>query len=407
MSTLTLLVLFGLCVLLQGFFSGSEIALVSADRVRLETRADQGHRGSALALRLLAQPTWALGTCLIGTNLCMISAATIGAILVSRHLGWPGAAAALCVIPITLTFGEMVPKVVYQHHANRLVGVLVFPLRAFATLLSPVLWCLERITDKMEATQGGHSPRAITREEIALLLDDVQDERLTASDKDIIRRVLEFGDATVEDAMVPLIEVVAIEQGESCAQAVRRMEESGHSRLPIYDDRIDHITGILLHQDLILEENWGRKVQELSRSPIFVPESKGVDQMLLELRRRRRRMAVAVDEYGGAVGIITVEDLVEEIVGDIEDESDPSRQLVVQTGPRSWVALGRAEREHLLEACGLVLPDGDLETLAGCMLILTGRIPRTGDHVELDKFTLTVRAASDRAILEVGIRAHR
>ena len=152
------------------------------------------------------------------------------------------------------------------------------------------------------------------------------------------------------------------------------------------------------------EEDWTKPITEIARPPLFVPESKRVDHLLLDLRRARLRMAVAVDEYGGSVGIITVEDLLEEIVGDIEDELDREKARVRRVGEREWLALGHAEREHLTDQVGLDLPDGDYETIAGFILSQTGRIPKAGEQVEAQGHLLTVNKANERAIQEVHIR---
>jgi CBS domain containing-hemolysin-like protein len=203
--------------------------------------------------------------------------------------------------------------------------------------------------------------------------------------------------------MVPLISVVALPCGTSLADAARRMTETGHSRLPVYRDRIDQIVGIIIHQDLLGATDWAAPVEAVCRPAFFVPETKRVDELLAEMRSRRQRIAVAVDEYGGAVGIITAEDLLEEIVGDIHDETDRSGAMVRRTGERTWLASGRAEGEHLEAAAGLLLPEGQYETLAGFLLARLGRIPQVGDGLTVEPFRLSVTKASDRAILEVLI----
>jgi CBS domain containing-hemolysin-like protein len=185
------------------------------------------------------------------------------------------------------------------------------------------------------------------------------------------------------------------------------MAESGHSRLPVYGDRVDGIDRVVLHQDLLTATDWGAPVSSVAREAHFVPETKRVDELLLEMRRRRHRMVIAVDEYGGAVGLITVEDLLEEIVGEIEDESDKDPLLVRRSGEREWVASGRAEREHIEEACGLMLPDGDFETVAGFLLARLGRVPTVGESVRAEGFVVMVSKASQRAVTEVTLRRDR
>jgi CBS domain containing-hemolysin-like protein len=398
MSTALLVTLILVLLPMSGFFSGSEIALVSADRFKLRTDADRGRRGSAIALKMLEQPTRMLGTCLVGTNLCAISIATFGTQIILKHTDVHPSFAFLLVVPFTLTLGEMVPKAVYQHHADTLVPYVVFPLQLLSWVIAPVLWGFDIIT----RTANGERP--VTRADIQVLLDATNDPKLSAADKAMIRRVFAFTEAVVEDAMVPLIHVVAVAGQTSIADAAASMIQSGHSRLPVYEERVDDITGVVIHQDLMNEEDWSKPVSEICRTPLFVPETKRVDHLLLDLRRARLRMAVAVDEYGGSVGIITVEDLLEEIVGEIEDESDREKARVRRVGEREWLAVGHAEREHLEATAGLVLPDGDFETVAGFILTHTGRIPKVGEQLDEQGYLLTVNKANERAILEVHVR---
>ena len=403
MTTLAVLALIGGVLLpLSGFFSGSEIALVSADRMKLRADAERGRRGSILALQMLQNPTRMLSTCLVGTNLVAICIATLGTQLVLTNTNVHPSLAFLLVVPVTLTFGEMIPKAVYQHHADTLVPYIVIPLQFLSWILSPALWLFDRIARLSGG--AGHDERPVTRADIQVLLDATDDPNRSDADKAMIRRVFEFTEAVVEDAMVPLIHVVAVPEDITVADAAARMIESGHSRLPVYRERVDDITGVVLHQDLMNEGDWTKPISQIARPPLFVPESKRVDHLLLDLRRARLRMAVAVDEYGGSVGIITVEDLLEEIVGDIEDELDREKARVRRVGEREWLALGHAEREHLVDQVGLDLPDGDYETIAGFILSQTGRIPKAGEQVEAQGHLLTVNKANERAIQEVHIR---
>lgn len=405
MSDGLLLATFILLIFLEGFFSGSEIALVSADRLQLREQAAQGRLGAILALKLLAKPAWALGTCLVGTNLSAISASTLVAGLVTTRLGLPAAAAAAFVVPLTLTFGEMVPKALYQHHANVLAPIVSLLLYPLSVVLRPALWVLDRISHALGG--GEHGSKGISRRELQLLLEGGRSRDLSPEDRKLMSRVLAFNEGTVEDAMVPLIEVMALPDGATINEAARRMTESGHSRLPVYRDRIDGIIGIVLHQDIIAAPDWSQPLATLLRAPMFVPETKRIDQLLVEMRRLKQRMAVAIDEYGGAVGIITIEDVLEELVGEIEDESDRPDALVRRVGEREWLAAGRAEREHLEHSAGLVLPDGGFETMAGYVLAVLGRVPTAGEQLTVGRFTLTILKASDRAISEVRVRLER
>ena len=398
--TITLILL---CFILEGFFSGSEIALVSADRLKLQSDAESGRRGAKLALSMLERPAYTLGTCLVGTNLCTIAAATLATSMVAGFTNAPAWLPVLIVWPLTLTIGEMLPKAVYQHHADKVVQVVVFPLRALSVVFTPFLMLIDGVA-RLTGSSLSEDDRTVTRQELRLLLETTRAPNLTADDRQLIRRVFAFNEATVEDAMVPLIEVVAVPRHATIAEAARRMVETGHSRLPLYDGRVDRICAIVLHQELLTTDDWDAPVSSVCRDPYFVPETKRADELLLEMRRQRQRMAVVVDEYGGAVGIITAEDILEEIVGEIEDESDRARPLVRRVGEREWLASGRAEREHIHHACNLALPDGDFETIAGFVLARLGRVPVAGETVQVGTFVLVVAKASDRAVLEVKIR---
>lgn len=398
-----------LCFLVEGFFSGSEIALVSADRLKLQGDADAGRRGSARALKMLDRPAWSLGTCLLGTNLCTQTATFLAASLVvqvgapSWLPDWTVALLPVAIVtPLTLTLGEMVPKTVYQHHADRVLPVLAYPLWALSLLLSVPLFLIDLLA---RALGGGlaDDDKPVTRQELRLLLESGRTANLTPDDRNLIKRVFAFTEATVEDAMVPLIEVNAVSAQHSVAEAAEKMVATGHSRLPIYDTRIDNVCGVVLHQDLLMTEDWDAPLLAVSREAYFVPETKRADELLFEMRRNRQRLAVVVDEYGGAVGIITAEDILEELVGEIEDESDPRRPLVRRTGEQVWLASGRAEREHLQAATGLGLPDGDFETLAGFVLEQLGRVPKPGQRLRYRGFVIVVTQASDRAVLELQV----
>lgn len=410
MTTPVLLGVLLACLVCEGFFSGSEIAVVSADRLNLRTEAEKGGRGAALALRLLERPTWLLGTCLIGTNLATITGATVSAVLVARHLGLPEAAAVVFFWPLTLTFGELVPKAVYQHHADRLAPVVVFPLRVLSLLFSPALLVFDGLARLLGAGQGPGQPTA-TREEIRLLLEDSAEggSELRPADQALIQRVFQFTESVVEDAMKPLIEVVAVSSTTTVAQVARRMAISGHSRLPVYRDRIDQIVGLVLHQDVLAADDWSQPVSTVMRPCMFVPELKRVDELLVEMRRQRSHMAVAVDEYGGAVGIITIEDLLEEIVGEIEDEHD------VEEGPKlvpaddgTLLADARATIEEFESRVGPVLNDEEreeIDTLGGLVFALAGRVPGRGELVfHPSGLEFEVLEADPRRVKRVRVR---
>ncbi|MFN7147833.1 MAG: hemolysin family protein, partial [Myxococcota bacterium] len=245
---------------------------------------------------------------------------------------------------------------------------------------------------------------AVRREEIQLLLDRATQTDIHDEEKEMILRVFNFSETEVADAMVPLIEVVAVPESATCADARSLMIEQGFSRIPVYRKRIDRIVGIVMHSDLLFAPDDARTVGSVMHEVMFVPETKRVDELFLDLRRKRQRIAIAVDEYGGAVGLISIEDILEEIVGDIEDEYDRQRPLVRRVGERQWVASGRVEGEDLYDATGFEMPEGDYETLAGFLLTRLGHVPAVGERLTWGTYVFTVSLANERAILEVDVQ---
>lgn len=395
------------CLLFQGFFSGSEIGIVSADRLAMKARADKGDRGARMVLEYLERPERLLGTCLLGTNLCVVTSATILTHLLDRWVGGNATLATTLVLtPLVLLFAEMTPKSVYEHHANRLAPVIVYPLRAASFLLYPavaVIEAISRLVLLLTRAPSSVTERPVRREEIFRLLDAVEEEDLEKGELDLIRKVFQFGDTTVEEAMVPLIQVSAIPVETSVREAASRMVETGFSRLPVFQGRIDHIVGAVTHRDLLFAPDPDAPLTSCLRQVTFVPETKRLDALLAELRAERQRFAVVVDEYGGAVGIISVEDVLEEIVGEIEDEFDDDDVAIHRVGEHQWNVEGRVEREPLESHLGLILPDGAFETLAGFLLTRFGRIPDVGAQNSWNGWKFVVLRATDRAILEVSV----
>ncbi len=409
MSLAIALPLLLLCFLSEGFFSGSEIAVVSADKHRLKAQAADGSYGAKLALRMLDRPEFLVGTCLVGTNLSTVTAATVATAALAQYFaGRTELLVVAVVFPLTLVFGEMVPKSLYQHHATRLAPIVIFPLRFFSVVFRPVLLIMEAASKLLLKVLGSErGDTTVSREEIRLLLQVSPEVDLDAEDRDLIKRVFAFTEAHVDDVMVPLIEVVMVAEDAPATAAIEQIETSGHSWLPVYHDRVDNVVGLVHHSDLLFLENLTQEIRHLMRPLKFVPESKRVDELFKEFRRERTRMAIAVDEYGGAVGLVSREDLLEEIVGDIDDEYDAPNPWVRRAGEHEWLVRARVEHEILEESTGFCLPEGEYETLAGFLLTRLGHVPRVGEAVREGSWSLEVTKASDRAIQEVRLLRDR
>jgi CBS domain containing-hemolysin-like protein len=251
----------------------------------------------------------------------------------------------------------------------------------------------------------------VTREELRSLVGDQESVPIPARKRDLITNVLELGDTTVRQVMVPLSEVTALPRTATLEEAAAEIADKQHTRIPIYQDRVDQIVGMVEALVVLAAEAEGRKgvaIGELMRAPIFVPESKPTADLLVELQRGGEQLAVVVDEYGGAVGICTIEDILEEIVGEIEDEYDRAPSTIRAEGPGLWRAEARTPIARVNQLLGVTLPEGEeYETLAGLLLERLKRIPREGETLREGEVTITILGASERAIEEVRLRVHR
>ncbi|MFT7518383.1 MAG: putative hemolysin [Kiritimatiellia bacterium] len=390
------------CLALQAFFSGTEIAMTSADRIRLQTRAQNGDTRSQMALDLIMSEDQLLGTCLIGTNLTLVTGTTLVAMLLSwSDVNLP-LGAALVYTPIALIFGEVLSKTVFQFHANMLVPYLARPIRTAQLLFWPLLRVVSAWSSALELLLGSSRRRAATREEIIGLLDHPGPGSIAPDDKQLIRRLFEITQTSIEDCMTPLIDMHALPAGASIDDAIEVAIESGHSRLPIFQDRIDNIVGVVQVRDL-LAHNGTDLVMDVMRAPQFVPESKKAGVLLQEMRKRSDRLAVVVDEYGGSVGVITIEDLLEEVVGEIRDERDEDEPSIIAINEREWRMPARVELDELEEVIGHTIPEGDYETVAGLVLAHEGRIPTTGETIVIGLLRVHIEHATPRAIQAVRI----
>ena len=401
-----------LLILLEGFFSGSEIALVSADKVTIRTERDGGSRSHAMLARFLVAPERILTTTLVGTNASVVTTTTVFALLLRQTLEEAGrpepsveGLTVLLLTPVVLLFGELLPKSLFRHHADRIAPVVIHPLNWLSVALFPVVSVVRGLTRGMMELLGGSSgPHAeVSRDELRLLLEKGQTETMAPREVRMIQRVFDFHEVTAKEVMRPLIDVVAVDENATLEQAVTHFVESGYSRLPVFHGRVDNIIGVLHAMDLMQADDMAQPVASLKRPVTYVPAAQKVEALLEDLQGRRHGVAVVVDEYGGAEGMVTVEDILEEIVGEIEDEHDDPSPDILQRGEQTWMVSARVEIDRLNEALGLGLPEGDYETLAGFLLDRLGRIPAEGETVQTEGALLTVHRANPRSIEAVMV----
>lgn len=415
MISLTTAMLVGLiCVLVEAFFSGSEIAMVSADRAHLRKRAEAGDRGAQLADGMLARPEQLLATTLMGTNLATVTfSVTVTLALVTSQTPNSAILAVLMVSPMTMIFGEIIPKTVFQQHADRLVPRIIYPLQAVSLILRPGVWLMSGFATAITRILGTETQRAfITRDELALLIEAEasDDSEITEEEREMIANVFELSEAEVRQVMLPLSEVIALPEDASLTEAVAQIADKKHSRMPVFRERVDNVVGIVHVFDLLSSVAAGteRPVSEVARPAHFVPGNKPAVDLLVELQGAGHHLAIVVDEYGGAIGTVTVEDLLEEIVGEIDDEHDLDPSPIRQVRPGVWRVSARTAVERVNDELDLDLPESDdYESIAGILLDHFKRIPERGESMIVGAVTLRVLSASERAVEVVQILRRR
>ena len=416
MDILIMVAVMVLMLLLKGFFSGSEIALVNADRIRLGHRAKQGHRGSQLTLKMLDRAEVLLSTTLIGTNLATIALTTLGTLLMIRFLGDRGDVVALLIYtPLLLILGEIVPKSVYQQKSDQITPVIVYPLRWLSIVFFPIVFVFSRVARLAARLVGaGKSAQSIsiTREQLRALVEVAeQGEAIGALDRDSIRRVIRFAETTVAEAMIPIAEVTAIGRHKSTERMIELVRRHGFNRLPVYENSTNNIIGIVTVTTWdLLDQGLSKKpLEELMRPALYVSPLQTIDQLLPVLHRRRDHMAIVVDEFGSAIGMISMEDIVEEVLGEIDvgydfDEYLPKRKSSYQVLEEGvYLMDSRLSISAANEILGVRMPTAEFHTIGGLILARLRHIPEVGEHITESGLRLVVAEATERAILKVRV----
>jgi putative hemolysin len=404
-------------VLIGGFFSGTELALISLRESQVRTLSEQGRRGAALG-KLLADPNRFLATVQIGVTLATLSASAFGAETLNKPfsaalVGWglsPGVAGPLAFIVVTagisylsLVLGELTPKRLALQRAEGLAMLVAPSLNRAATLARPIVWVLSASTNGLVRLVGGDpkvSGEAITQEELRDLV--AAHESLTSDERRLIDEVFRAGEREIREVMTPRTEVAFLDASMTASRAAKQVADSNWSRFPVAGRDEDDVVGFAHVRDLFLPNHpAGRAatVGDLAREVKRLPGTKGVLAALSEMRRENQHLAIVVDEYGGTDGIVTLEDLIEEVIGEIYDEYDDEvapEGKQPPGGPRE--VDGLLNLDDFTETTGLELPEGPYETVAGYVLAELGRLPEIGDTIEVEGRTLAVVELDGRRI---------
>lgn len=397
-------------ILLSAFFASAEIAIFSLGDHRIGTLVNDDVPGAEMLAALKSDPRRLLVTILVGNNVANIGMSSIATGLLGLYLA-PGESVLIATFGVTslvLLFGESAPKSYAVEHSEPWALRIARPLRAVQVLLYPLVEVFDRLTrgvNRLMGSEGDFETAYITRTEVREVIEAGQRAGvLTDEEHRMLQRLLRFRNRIAKETMVPRLDVVAVRDDVGLDAAIETMLDSGFTQLPVFEDSLDTVVGVVHIQDLLeaRERADGASLRSVATQPYIVPETKDVDDLLTELRAERRRMAIIVDEFGTTAGIVTIEDIVEEIIGEVltETEAVPIRWL------DNDVALIRGELNiHTAnEALGIDLPEpGEVESVAGLLLDQTGRLVEEGEAVTYDGVRLVVETAENNRILEVRV----
>ena len=413
-----------LLVLVNGYFSMSEMALVNAKHVLLQKDADEGDKKAQRALSLASDSGQFLATIQVAITLVGFFASAAAATNLSDPLaqwlsgfgvGWlsviaPGLAPVLITLIVSylsIVVGELVPKRMALADAERVSKTVAGPLMVFQKVARPLVALTSASANglsRLLRIKNADERQSVSEEEIKYMVTD--NDELLPDEKRMIHDILDLGDMTVHEIMQPRVDMILVEDTETVRQAVDRMRGTGYSRLPVFHEDIDRIVGIVHYKDLVgplMDGKENEPVADYAYEALFVPETKGLFPLLSEMQTNRQQMAIVVDEYGGTDGLITVEDIVEEIVGEIIDESDIENKFITPLSDGTWLVDGRFPVEDALKLGWPVTESDDYETMAGWLMGMIDFVPQVGDEFEFGGYRFKIQAMRRRRISNIRV----
>lgn len=399
----------GALLLCSAILSGAEAAYFSLGRTRLKELAEQQGKTPGPLAPLLAQPHELLVTLLVGITLVNIGASALAAAIAEQLFGSKGLAIAIAAMVFLLTvFGEVLPMTLAVEHPLRFSAWVNRPVAWLSVIMKPIrvgLGALTAVTLRMVGSERRQGQPEISEEELRTLVDvGAREGVVERSEREMIHKVFELEDTLVREVMVPRPDMFCLDVTTATAQILPLLREQLHSRVPVYEETIDQIVGVLYTKDLLPFLGGlpaGFDLRQHLHPPYFVPGSKRADALLREFQAKKLHLAIVVDEYGGTAGLVTLEDLLEELVGEIRDEYDEDERLIQRVTPRSFRVSGRLPIDELNDTTGLHIPDDSFDTVGGWVLDLFGRVPHKGEKKQVDGVRVAVEKVERTRVLEV------
>lgn len=409
-SSIINIVLIFLLVLLSAFFSATETAFSSANKIRIKHYASQGNKKAIMAVKILDDYDTAISAILIGNNIVNIAATAVGTIFFTNIFGASGVAIATIVMTIiVLFFGEITPKSLAKLHSEKFVLSLSFTISLLIKVFYPIIFILMKFKNIFTKNLSKSSDLpSVTEDELKYIIDEIEDEGiLTEHASELVQSALEFNDITVSEVLTPRVDVVSIDITENAENIKNIIFDEGYSRLPVFEKNIDNIVGIINEKDFMKAYiNGNFNIKNIIQKTLFVPPKKGVSELLKELQYQKIHMAIVIDQYGGTIGIVTIEDIIEELVGEIWDESDEIENDIALLENGDFIANGNVNIYDLLEFFEISdnIYDGESQSLSGFALDYFEKIPKNGDSFEFHNLKVTVDKILEQRIVSFIIK---
>ncbi|CUQ62778.1 HlyC/CorC family transporter [Eisenbergiella tayi] len=400
------LIIILLCIIMSGYFSATETAFSSLNRIRIKNMADKGNKRAALVLKLSEDYDRLLSTILIGNNIVNIACASLSTLLFVRLLGEDAGASVSTAVTtvIVLVFGEVSPKSIAKESPEKFSMFSAPILNFMAVLLTPLNFLFKQWKKVLSRFFHSSASQGITEEELITIVEEArQDGGIDEQEGDLLRNALEFNELKAADILTPRIDVVGVNVCAGAEEIASVFTETGYSRLPVYQDSIDNIVGILYHKDFYNKiYGTGKGIKDVIRPALFITRHKKISQLLQELQASNHHIAVVIDEFGGTVGIVTLEDILEELVGEIWDEHDEIIRSVEKLSDDEFLVLGNANVDKLLELLGY---DEETEavTVNGWIMNELQKLPEKGDSFRFHEWQVTVMEMEERRVKSARI----
>lgn len=407
---ITATILLVVLLFLSAFFSGSETALITLNRAKVRRLVDKELRGAKALQKLLSEPAKMLSTILICNNFVNVAASSIATFLAMEYSQKYGIGIATGVMTLLiLTFGEITPKTIAIRHAERISLLAAKPISALSYILYPIIAAINTAINPIISLIGGSDKKnpLVTEEEIKALVDVGEEEGIfEEEEREMIHRVFELSDTIVKELMTARPDMVCLEVNQDIDKSLELITKHGYSRIPVYEEKIDNIIGVIYAKDIL--KYFGKKedlsIKKIMREAYFVPETKSVDDLFKEFQKGKMHIALVVDEYGLTSGLITIEDIIEEIFGSIFDEYDAGEEEIKAIGEGTFIVNGATNIDDLSQVIDCEFPEGDFDTAGGFVFDLFERVPKQGEKIRFKNFEVSVEKIEKRRIKKIKLK---